>query len=382
MTDRIRIGEKVFFKTDLSDSITGETLPSKPLSYGRSPDLEVNLSTLYERSDHDYKRFKRTKRKSSLFNKHEYKPSYYEQDIKNTSKEDFLSLDSYRKTIKPFSDFKDEKDKKIQTFNQSGNCGRFVVSVKNSLGSEGTVYYNNFEPKNFVDVDFESISKQVIEDVFKFISSDSTKIESDVNYPYYVNNYSINKLGSAVYPFDLLDEIQNSHIMLKNIKGFSANIGQQDVRGRNFLIYNFENYIENTGIEFYDDEGAPEIIIQSDKIEILKFLLEFTDGKFIARVDTDNTVRLNPISQQKNYLANEKNNISPFKEDQLNDKDIHYDNINKVNIDDDILSIVANRDNRSDFIPKKNVKYTSSGFDINYEYSHGVESIAFKGLMD
>ena len=56
---------------------------------------------------------------------------------------------------------------------------------------------------------------------------------------------------------------------------------------------------------------------------------------------------------------------------------------NRVNIDDSIiLDRAAGKATKPEFIPPNFRQYMSFGSDINYEYSNGLESIAFKGLMD
>ena len=153
-----------FLKSDIltSNTITGEGFPSKNLfdDFTNRPFLEIKLSSLYGRSDQDYKRIKRTKKSSSLYNLNDYDPNYYSQDLETTSKEDFNSLDGFRVNILPFSDYRGETNKKLQTFNVTQNNEKFVIKVKKSYGSEGTVYFNGPEPNVFNDIDFLNIIRQ------------------------------------------------------------------------------------------------------------------------------------------------------------------------------------------------------------------------------
>ena len=369
----------------LDNSLLGEHLPSRRIfvDFTKEPFLEIRLSTLYGRSDQDFKRFKKSKKRSALYNSIDYHPNYYEQDVITTSKGNFDSLDKHRDNILPFSEYKDEDNKKLQTFNTSQNNARFASDVRKTYGTDGTIYFNGPEPNVFNDIDFLNLSRQVLDDPFYFKKPHSTILISDMDYPYYVNNYAINKMGSAIYPFNVLEEIQLSLLTIKNIKGIKILFGWNDSRERNLLILNHIDAGNFSGLEPYDDEGAEGLLVSEEKSELKKFLLRYNNGDFLAEIDNQNVLQFNTITQEINYISEESDDIRPFKEDQSINNGIHFDHTDRVNIDDSIiLDRAAGKATKPEFIPPNFRQYMSFGSDINYEYSNGLESIAFKGLMD
>ena len=92
----------------LDNSLLGEHLPSRRIfvDFTKEPFLEVRLSVLYGRSDQDFKRIKRSKSRSALYNSIDYHPNYYEPDLITTSKANYDSLDTHRDNILPFRNIK------------------------------------------------------------------------------------------------------------------------------------------------------------------------------------------------------------------------------------------------------------------------------------
>ena len=369
----------------LDNSLLGEHLPSRRIfvDFTKEPFLEVRLSVLYGRSDQDFKRIKRSKSRSALYNSIDYHPNYYEPDLITTSKANYDSLDTHRDNILPFSEYKGEDNKKLQTFNTSQNNARFVSDIRKTYGTDGTIYFNGPEPNVFNDIDFLNISRQVIDDPFYFKKPHSTKLISDMDYPYYVNNYTINKMGSAIYPFNLLEEIQLSLLTVKNIKGFFVELNIQDVRERNIVIETAIEVSNTNMLESYGDEGINDLLVSGEKDVIRRFLSTFINNETRFSIDQDNILSFNTLTQNINYISEEKNLIIPFKEDQSINGKIKFDYTDRVNIDDlDILTLIVGEDNKYSLLPKDKVQFMTSGKDIDYEKSAGVDSIAFAGLMD
>lgn len=369
----------------LDNSLLGEHLPSRRIfvDFTKEPFLEVRLSVLYGRSDQDFKRIKRSKSRSALYNSIDYHPNYYEPDLITTSKANYDSLDTHRDNILPFSEYKGEDNKKLQTFNTSQNNARFASDIRKTYGTDGTIYFNGPEPNVFNDIDFLNISRQVIDDPFYFKKPHSTKLISDMDYPYYVNNYTINKMGSAIYPFNLLEEIQLSLLTVKNIKGFFVELNIQDVRERNIVIETAIEVSNTNMLESYGDEGINDLLVSGEKDVIRRFLSTFINNETRFSIDQDNILSFNTLTQNINYISEEKNLIIPFKEDQSINGKIKFDYTDRVNIDDlDILTLIVGEDNKYSLLPKDKVQFMTSGKDIDYEKSAGVDSIAFAGLMD
>lgn len=382
----------------LDNSLLGEFLPSRRV-FVDTLSFDVNLSILYSRADSDKKRKKRSKKKSILYNVNDYFPNYYVQDVVTTSKEEYDLAQKHSNTILPFSDNKEEEGKKLQTFNTSANNARFSGLIRKTLGTEGTVYFNNLEHEMFNDISFDQIPIKVIEDSFKFISDRSIKIESNLDYPYYVNNYSINKMGSAIYPFDVLEEIQLSLITIKNIKGIHSYFDKNDSRERNYQVADyvdggsFSTSIVSSsrsvglikGLEPYSDDGAADLLISEEKSKTIAYTSSYDRfaDKFVFTEDSANTTQSNTISQNFNYILEENNIIEPFREDESISDVLKVDNSERVNVDDEILELVASTQDRKNYLISPDyIRWMPHGSDINYEYSAGIESIAFKGLLD
>jgi len=367
----------------LDNSLLGEHLPSRRIFIGKDPIPEIKLSVLYSRTDIDFKRIKRSKKHSILYNSLDYHPNYYEKDIITTSKANYDSLDTHRDNILPFSEYKDENNKKLRTFNTTQHNARFVANVNKTLGTEGTVYFNGPEPNVFNDIDFLNLPHQILEDPFEFAKINSTKLISNMDYPYYVNNYTINKMGSAIYPFNLLEEIQISHLTIKNIKGVFTELNTQDARKRNNIIETAIEVSNTNMLEAYNDEEINDLLISEEENIVKKYLTSISNNEINFSVDQNNILRFNTLTQHLNYISEEENLISPFKEDQSINGKIKFDYTDRVNISDSgILSLIMGEDNLYSLLPKDNIQFMTSGKDVNYEISAGVDSIAFLGLMD
>ena len=367
----------------LDNSLLGEILPSRRvfIDYSREPFLEIKLSVLYSYYDRDSKRFKRSNKSSSLINKIDYLPNYYKQDIMTMSTEEANSLEEHRDNIVPFNEFKGETNKKLRTFNTTEHNARFVGTVNKTLGTQGTVYFDGLEPNLFNDINFTNLTTQVIKDKFEFIRLGSTKLVSTMDYPYYVNNYTINKMGTAMYPFNTLDEIQGTLLTIKNIKGVKVFFDKTDAQDRNFSLLDYVVNSDSYDTENFSDEGDGDAISVGEKKKIDKYLIKYNNGDF--ELEVDETLQYNTLTQKINYISEKQSLIKPFKEDQSINGGIHFDYNDRYKIDDEkILNYWTDSDGKIRLLPKDNIQYMTHGRDVSYEKSAGYDSIAFIGLMD
>ena len=369
----------------LDNSLLGEHLPSRRvfLDYSQNPDQDIRLSVLYGRIDQDIftrvdekwtrernirrriiRTTKNSKKKININNSvhsnrcYDYNPNYYAQDLITTSENTFNSLQEHRDNILPFSENKEENIKKLKTFNVTENNARFSSFYSRTYGQDGSVYFNGPEPNLFNDINFTKLTDQVLSDPFYFISKKSTKIFTNMDYPYYVNDYHINKLGSSICPFNVIDEIQLNHSTLINIKGLT--VRAELSREKTPESIDFEQIALNTRGIFqrsapYGDEGIPDVLVNSSQNIKLTFRSYFNaEGKEVFKLESEQ--KFPTTSFYENYIEQPKN-IPPF-----NDSILHSYNEGD-SLEDDTL-------------------YFPAGKFINYEHSNGLESISFIDLMD
>lgn len=392
----------------LDNSLLGEHLPSRRvfLDFTNNPDQEIRLSVLYSRIDQDFasrinEKSTRVKNQRQLLNKHptkypqktsaivpgknigDYIPNYYENDIININKEEFNSLQISRNKIIPFIENYESDLYKIKSFNSTKSNARFVLNVTKPYGTEGTVYFNNSESNVFNDISFTSLTDQIINDSFEFKKPGSTKFVSNMIYPYYVNDYQINKLGSGIRPFDVLNEIQLKIITIKNIKGVKSFLDKTDAQNQNFRISNCINVFNFNGMAPFDDEGIPDDIVNDVQRVGFNYKQVFTlDGNVTTEVS--DPIKLLTNTNYENYLSQIEKTIIPFIENRsINDVDtVIYNQVSEENESLSSTNLYPNKALLHEFIPHDWEKCMSSGYDVDHEYSVGIESITFRELMD
>lgn len=333
----------------------------------------------------------------NVFNESEELVDFYGTD--SLEKEDFEDLDS-NKRIKVAVLVTPDVNKAVRS--------KTLNSIKNNHFSDSdtkTVNENeNFEPKTSYGVYSKSKENKSFDSRFdgiEDVNNISLKLirnELEELYPYVIDlnaNEILNK-GSYLDPLNLYKEITRDILTEFNEKGVKAiisNSGAQDCRRRVIHVSNFYSK-NNKSIEPFDDHGEPDdIMTVFDRQEYYEnnfIRVSLVNGREVYSINQSN-IRFKPItSKETRYLSNENCVIEPFveKEFQTESDDsflkksenrfyLSSDDLNSffLNKSKTIMKKVYNDNVKSD------VKYSSFGFSNDYSKTHGIESIAFRGLV-
>ena len=268
---------------------------------------------------------------------------------------------------------------------------------------------NNIQEENYrilygkVGYDFDIIEKSsgvndiTIEDEKMSLSLSLLNEDPEnptIIYPIILNLNSsyIVKKGCKIDPFNIYEEITRNLSTDINEKGLNVSLGKNsclDSRNRNIEINDFV-VKNNKTLEPYDDTAEiQELTTVFKKSEIYRGdIVEFSrdsNGNLVRSFNENSKITGYIKSKESRYLSNNNMFIETFVERKSGiNRDTSFltkeENRNYINSEE--MLTFYNSKNKVNNTLDSTKKYFSHGYKTDYNISQGIDSIAYRGLME
>ena len=236
------------------------------------------------------------------------------------------------------------------------------------------------------------------------LSIDLVSNSDNIDYPFIFdkNSYEVDRLGTILDPFKVYNEIKFDSIYDYKYYGIKSSVsksGIKDVRRRNIELFDY-TVKNNKNIEKYDDTSEIYDLLSSFKEVKYRegnyLKLQRDNSGTVSVIIDDTKIRYKAVtSKESRFFEKDNNNIEPF-----------FDNVIKPKLNDALLKNKENRQilsgqaitnsfdqrylNNENTLNKiynssektNGIKYNSHGYDEDYLINSGIESIAFRGILN